>query len=84
MIISCGFAKKQKKQFPMKNWEIPAMTDIKKKDKGKSGVKSDKLRLNKETLKDLGASGNAQVKGGAQNTDGGQRCTQRWSNCTIG
>ena len=40
------------------------MTDSKKKEKGKSGVKAKKLQLNKETLKDLGASKNAQVKGG--------------------
>ena len=60
------------------------MTDIKKKQEDKSGVKAKKLQLNKETLKDLGASKNAQVKGGADGTYGGPRCTQRWSDCTIG
>ena len=59
------------------------MTDIKKEEEDKRGVKSKKLRLNKETLKDLGASKNAQVKCGAHGTQG-DRCTQRWSNCTIG
>ena len=58
------------------------MTDIKKKDKGKSGVKSKKLQLNKETIKDLGASKNAQVKGGQPT--GGERCTQRATGCTYG
>ena len=46
-------------------------------------VKAKKLQLNKETLKDLSVSKTAQVKGGA-GTDGGQKCTQRWSDCTIG
>jgi len=40
------------------------MTDIKKKPKGKKGAKSKKLRLTKETLRDLSASDRGQVKGG--------------------
>jgi len=40
------------------------MTDIKKKAKGKKGVKAKKLRLTKQTLKDLSPSGPSQVRGG--------------------
>ena len=58
------------------------MTDVKKREEDKSSAKTKKLRLNKETIKDLGAGKNAQVKGGAPTQ--GERCTQRWSDCTIG
>jgi hypothetical protein len=40
------------------------MTEIKKKAKDKKGVKAKKLRLTKETLRDLSAGGRGQVKGG--------------------
>ena len=39
------------------------MTDIKKKQTGKSGAKAKKLQVNKETLKDLSAR-KSEVKGG--------------------
>ena len=58
------------------------MTDSKKTVKDKNTQKSKKLRLNKETLKDLGTSKIEQVKGGA---GGGRRCTQDdtgYSTCT--
>ena len=41
------------------------MTTSKKNAKGRESEKSKKLRLNKETLKDLGTSKSEQVKGGA-------------------
>ena len=41
------------------------MTDTRKPANGKSSEKSKKLRLNKETLKDLGTSKTEQVRGGA-------------------
>lgn len=40
------------------------MTNIKKNEKGKSGVKATKLRLHKETLKDLSVKKGASPKGG--------------------
>ena len=40
------------------------MTDIKKKAKGKRGAKAKKLRLTKQTLRDLSPSGAGQVRGG--------------------
>jgi hypothetical protein len=40
------------------------MTDIKKKEQGKSGAKGKKLQLNKETVRDLTVEGKT-VKGGA-------------------
>ena len=40
------------------------MTDTRKKVKAKKGAKAKKLRLTKETLKDLSASGRGQVRGG--------------------
>lgn len=40
------------------------MTDIKKKEKGKSGAKPKKLQVYKETLKDLSVGNAKQVKGG--------------------
>ena len=58
------------------------MTDIRKKQDNRS-AKTKKLQLHRETLKDLSVSKTAQVKGGA-GTDGGEKCTQRWSDCTIG
>ena len=42
------------------------MTDIKKKQKGKAGVKAKKLQLHKETLKDLSVKKGASPKGGAR------------------
>jgi hypothetical protein len=40
------------------------MTDIKKKQAGKTGAKAKKLQVNKETLKDLTAKDPRQLKGG--------------------
>ena len=70
------------------------MTDIKKTAKGASATKAKKLRLNKETLRDLGPSTDRgrELKGGVkadthtqQNPDEctatGQRCTYRVSGC---
>ena len=58
------------------------MTDLKKTGKAARATKAKKLQVNKETLKDLSASKNAQVKGGAPT--GGERCTQRATTCTYG
>ena len=51
-----------------------------KKQNDKRGLKSEKLRLNKETLKELGAGKTEEVKGGYP-TAGPVRCTQYWSGC---
>ena len=40
------------------------MTDRKKTAKDKEGAKTTKLQLNKETVKDLNATGSEKVKGG--------------------
>ena len=53
------------------------MTNIKKTAKGKKSQKSEKLRLNKETLKDLKADKVAEVKGGAA----ARMCTGAESGC---
>ena len=55
------------------------MSDTKKL-RNKSSAKSEKLRLNKETLQDLGAGKTEKIKGGAP-TAGPVRCTQYWSGC---
>ena len=47
------------------------------KENDKHGAKFEKLRLNKETLKDLGAGNRREVKGGAR-----PRCTYYESGCT--
>ena len=54
------------------------MTDIKKKERSKSGAKGKKLQLNKETLRDLRASTDRtrELKGGAA-----RRCTGWESGC---
>ena len=49
------------------------MTDI-KKNQGKSSAKTRKLRLNKETLKDLKARDEDRVKGGAAMTGNRPSC----------
>ena len=51
-----------------------------KKQNDKRSHKSEKLRLNKETFKDLGAGKTEQIKGGYP-TAGPARCTQYWSGC---
>jgi hypothetical protein len=52
------------------------MTDIKKKQAGKMPLKARKLRLHKETLKDLSAKKEASPKGGVRNA-----CTFDESGC---
>ena len=57
------------------------MTDTKKKERSKSGAKGKKLKLNKETLRDLGASTDRarELKGGAN-----RACTGGESGCEGG
>ena len=50
------------------------MTDMKKTEKGTSGAKGKKLRLNKETLRDLKARDEDRVKGGAAMTGNRPSC----------
>ena len=58
------------------------MTDSKKTAKGKDSSKSKKLRLNKETLKDLTARAKADnVRGGRPVPDDG-KCTYVNTGCT--
>jgi hypothetical protein len=52
-----------------------------KSDSERKPKKARRLKINKETLSSLDPK-DAEVKGGAQGA--GERCTQRWSNCTIG
>ena len=49
------------------------MTDIRKSAR-ESGKKANKLQLNKETIRDLGPSKTATVRGGARNTGGPSVC----------
>ena len=51
------------------------MTDRKKTAKDKGGAKAKKLRLNKETLKDLSAKNSGQVKGGTPRPTEYVQCT---------
>ena len=57
--------------------ESRPMVESTKTENDKSGAKLENLRLNNETLKDLGASNPHEVKGGAR-----PRCTYHQSGCT--
>lgn len=52
------------------------MTDIKKKQTGKTAAKAKKLQVNKETLKDLNLKKGESPKGGAKHV-----CTWEPSGC---